>query len=111
MAADMKLKPRLHIVTMQFLQVRDIGDINRAMWVVNEDRSSPFPAGTDYDIRFGAIEGQNNVEGFPEWRKLTRIQEIMLYEQCFSVTVDNMTSFILRPPEPLVYLYNEQQNE
>eukprot|EP00957_Ditylum_brightwellii_P200520 15286851-Ditylum_brightwellii.AAC.1 len=49
---------------------RKTGDINRAILFVNEDRSSPFPAGTDYDITFGAIEGQNNVEGFPEWRKL-----------------------------------------
>eukprot|EP00957_Ditylum_brightwellii_P063001 4781467-Ditylum_brightwellii.AAC.1 len=46
--------------------VRKIGAINRAILCVNEDRSSPFPDGTDYGIRFGAIEGQNNVEGFPE---------------------------------------------
>ena len=82
--------------------VRKIGDINRAILYVNEDRSSPYPAGTDYGVRFGAIEGRNNVEGFPEWRKLRRMQEIMLYDQCFSsVTVDNMTSFSLRPPELL----------
>jgi hypothetical protein len=82
--------------------VRKIGDINRAILYVNEDRNSPYPAGTDYGIRFGAIEGRNNVEGFPEWRKIRRTQEIMLYDQCFSsVTVDNMTSFSLRPPELL----------
>eukprot|EP00957_Ditylum_brightwellii_P061417 4661978-Ditylum_brightwellii.AAC.1 len=43
----------------------------------DRDRSSPCPAGTDYDIRFGAIQGRNNVERFPEWRKLRRIQEII----------------------------------
>eukprot|EP00957_Ditylum_brightwellii_P001491 116142-Ditylum_brightwellii.AAC.1 len=45
------------------------------------DKSSPYPAVTDYSIRFGAIEGQNNVDRFPEWRKLRRMQEIMLYDQ------------------------------
>eukprot|EP00957_Ditylum_brightwellii_P004493 341536-Ditylum_brightwellii.AAC.1 len=50
--------------------VRKISDINSAILFVNEDRSSPYPAGTDYDIRFGTIEGRNNIEGFPEWRKL-----------------------------------------
>eukprot|EP00957_Ditylum_brightwellii_P143588 10939418-Ditylum_brightwellii.AAC.1 len=45
--------------------VRKIGDINRAMLYVNEDRSSPYLAGTDYGTRFGAIEGRNNVKGFP----------------------------------------------
>eukprot|EP00957_Ditylum_brightwellii_P203405 15334466-Ditylum_brightwellii.AAC.1 len=80
--------------------VRKIGDINRAILLVNKDRSSPYPAGTTYGIRFGAIEGQNNVEGFPEWRKLRRMMEILLYDQCFSsVAVDNMTSLSLRPPE------------
>eukprot|EP00957_Ditylum_brightwellii_P044026 3341065-Ditylum_brightwellii.AAC.2 len=60
-----------------------------------------FEKGTE-ENRLGAIEGQNNVEGFLEWRKLTIMQEIMLYDQCFiSVTVDNMTSFSLRPPELL----------
>eukprot|EP00957_Ditylum_brightwellii_P064907 4924237-Ditylum_brightwellii.AAC.1 len=43
-------------------EMRKIGDINRAILFVNKDGSRPFPAGTDYDIRFGAIEGQNNVE-------------------------------------------------
>eukprot|EP00957_Ditylum_brightwellii_P042302 3203566-Ditylum_brightwellii.AAC.1 len=81
---------------------RKIGDINKVILLVKEDRSGLYLAGTDYDIRFGAIEGQNNVEGFPEWRKLRRIQEIMLHDQCFSsVNVDNMTSFSLKPPELL----------
>eukprot|EP00957_Ditylum_brightwellii_P039728 3006124-Ditylum_brightwellii.AAC.1 len=40
--------------------VRKIGDINRVILFVNEDRNSPYPAGTDYGIRFGAIEGRNN---------------------------------------------------
>eukprot|EP00957_Ditylum_brightwellii_P105958 8082168-Ditylum_brightwellii.AAC.1 len=57
--------------------VMKIGNINRAILFVNKDRSRPFPAGTDYGIRFGDIEEQNNVEGFPEWRKLTKMQEIM----------------------------------
>eukprot|EP00957_Ditylum_brightwellii_P189212 14402292-Ditylum_brightwellii.AAC.1 len=82
--------------------MRKIGDINRVILFVNKDRSSPYPAGTDYDNRFGAIEGQNNAEGCPEWKKLRRMQAIMLYDQCFSsVTVDNMTSVSLRPPELL----------
>eukprot|EP00957_Ditylum_brightwellii_P058678 4449800-Ditylum_brightwellii.AAC.1 len=55
-----------------------MGDINKATLFVNEDRSSLYPASTDYDIRFGAIEGQSNVEGFPEWRILRRIQDIIL---------------------------------
>eukprot|EP00957_Ditylum_brightwellii_P177781 13542163-Ditylum_brightwellii.AAC.1 len=50
--------------------VRKIGDINRAILSVNEDRGSPYLAGTDYGIRFGVIEGRNNVKGFSEWRKL-----------------------------------------
>eukprot|EP00957_Ditylum_brightwellii_P063631 4830399-Ditylum_brightwellii.AAC.1 len=57
--------------------VRKIGDINRAILFMNEDRGSPCPDGTDYGIRFGAIEGRNNVKGFPEWMKLRRMQEIM----------------------------------
>eukprot|EP00957_Ditylum_brightwellii_P144043 10975653-Ditylum_brightwellii.AAC.1 len=57
--------------------VRKIGDTNRAILFVNEDRSSPYPAATDYGIRFGAIEGRGIVKGFPEWRKLRRMQEIM----------------------------------
>eukprot|EP00957_Ditylum_brightwellii_P087451 6656908-Ditylum_brightwellii.AAC.1 len=82
--------------------VKKIGDINKAILFVNEDRSCPYLAGTDYGIRFGAKAGRNNAEGFPEWRKLRRMQGIMPYDQCFSsVTVDNMTSFNVRPPELL----------
>eukprot|EP00957_Ditylum_brightwellii_P168172 12802432-Ditylum_brightwellii.AAC.1 len=63
---------------------RKIDNIDNVIMFVHQHRNSHHPAGTDYGLKFGALKEWNDCIFIPQWRKLSRMQEIMLCDQCFS---------------------------